>query len=56
MYSNTSAMCIVYYHNDHIIFNSLFLPEVKTNKIVDFSKGSLKIIEKVNIQNVIYCK
>ena len=32
-------MCIVCYLNDHIIFNSLFVPEVEKNKMVDFSEG-----------------
>ena len=33
-----SALLSIVYHNDHIIFNSLFVPEVK--KMVDFSKES----------------
>ena len=48
-------MCIVCYNNYHIIFNSLFEPGVKKIKMVDFSKGSLKIVENgKNIHNVLY--
>ena len=39
-------MCIIGYHNDHIIFNSVFVPEVKFN-MVDFSKGSFSKLLKM---------